>query len=127
MPTRLAIYLVLFLFSPYAHSHDQMVVSTIFAGDNVSIQNATISGTSETVYTVPNGKNFVLTDVVAIVLSARTLEIYEGATLRLHLPFNPDSKVQYTFKSGFVFGQNTLLKLRAGSDIDHITMSGYLY
>lgn len=127
MPTRKQlICLAFFLFSPYAYSHDQMVVSTIFAGDNVSIQNATIDSI-ETVYTVPNGKNFVLTDIAAIVASARTLEIYEGATLRVHIYFHPDTKVQYTFKSGFVFGQNTLVNLKAGSTIDHKTMSGYLY
>lgn len=86
-------------------------------------------------YSVPDGKHFVLTDLIGYTYGS--LYVYEGGVTRLAIPLSGQNSTvppNYTLKSGLTFGPGSQIEIRdSGAYLNnsyqygHMALSGYLY
>jgi len=103
-------------------AHDNVVLTAPSPDANVSAhRDFPAFGGSQNVYTVPSGRTFVLTDVIA----SGAFSIQVGGQIR----FRPRSGEHMAFESGlrFTSGSTLVLVPSLSGASGSITISGYLY
>ena len=92
-------------------------------GSEIVSAYAVISGTPQTLYTVPPNKTFILTDIFSSLHD--TLDIFENAVLKTRVQFTPEN-LSLHLRSGIPFSSSSSVVIDNNTTNRGVTITGYL-
>jgi hypothetical protein len=122
------IFVLLFTISGYAGTQKMKIVSMpkvrVEHTPRIVSAFAIINSEPQIVMTVPDGRKFILTDIVSS--NVDTYDILEDEEIKTKVNLNHDSGYSIHFKSGIPFSSNSDIVIFINNTNRAITISGYL-